>query len=152
MKTTTLILFSFLLISNVLSFELKKFETDGCTSFVDGTLENRTLWQHCCLMHDMKYWYGGDQFDQDKADNDLRSCVKSVASNYWAELIYLGVRSGHHSPIKFKYKWGWGWEEVRPMTKLNPDEKDYVLVELKKLPHEQKYIDQVNSEYFEKNY
>lgn len=132
--------------NSMMANELKSFVTDGCTDFVDGTKSEPKLWQHCCLMHDMKYWYGGEEKAMDKADIDLKNCVFEVAGDFYSKLIYYGVRTGHHSPIKNKYAWGWGWKSPRGLTELTLDEKNYVQLKLEKLPFEQKYIDQVISE------
>lgn len=133
------------------SLELKPFVTDYCTMFVDGTPKDPTLWRHCCIMHDMKYWFGGSQNDIDRADLALKSCVEKVAGKNWAEIIYSGVRFGHHSPIKHKYIWSWGWTIKRPRIKLSENEKNYVIDELLKLPFDISYIEEVIQESFPSN-
>lgn len=102
---------------------IKGFETDGCTMYPDGTSDNPTLWYHCCLEHDLRYWVGGDKEDQKIADLKLKQCVRKVSSSFRAELIYRGIRLGHLSPIKSKYKWGWGWRHPRRFTPLTVNEK-----------------------------
>lgn len=142
-------LFLFIISSSALAIELKTFETDGCTMFVDGTKDRPNLWQHCCLMHDMKYWYGGTEKARDKADIDLKNCVENISGEYWANLIYTGVRLGHYSPVKHKYNWSWGWSPVR--NKFDPLASDEVVIaknSLQKLPYDKKYIDQVLKESF----
>lgn len=102
----------FLLLStNVFARDLKGFVTDGCTYFPEGTGSRPDLWAQCCHYHDMKYWIGGTHSEQDQADITLRECVREKASNFYAELMYRGVRLGHYSPIKSKYRWGWGWNK-----------------------------------------
>jgi hypothetical protein len=124
---------------------LKTFETDGCTMFVDGTASRHNLWRHCCVEHDMRYWFGGDQKDMDKTDLRLKTCVKEVAGATWAELIYIGVRTGHKSPVKNKTHWGWGWTTLRANTPLDPSEDDYIIQEVRRLPFDsdllEKFID-----------
>jgi hypothetical protein len=120
---------------------LKPFETDGCTMFVDGPPDKPELWKHCCVEHDMRYWFGGDMLDRDQTDLQLRSCVQVVAGASWAELIYLGVRAGHRSPIKNKTQWSWGWSEARQNTKLTPAETEYVISELRRLPFDRTIIE-----------
>lgn len=142
-------LIAFILFSNLHAFELKNFETDGCTKFIDGTMENPKKWYHCCLMHDMKYWYGGDQKAMDKADNDLYECAFNAAGEFWANLLYVGVRTGHYSPVKLKYQWAWGWTHKRDkMQKLSPEEINVAKKSLTTLNVDQKYIEQVMKESF----
>ena len=113
---------------------LKPFINDGCTMFVDGTRDRPTLWRHCCVEHDMRYWFGGSISDMDKTDLRLRSCVNEVAGKNWADLIYAGVRAGHQSPIKNKTHWSWGWEIERADIPLTSEEADYALTEIKSIP------------------
>src|SRR5687767_10446939 len=40
--------------------EVAAFPTDGCSAFPDGTLSDATLWQHCCVEHDLAYYAGGN--------------------------------------------------------------------------------------------
>lgn len=115
--------------------------TDGCTMFVDGTPKKPGLWTHCCEEHDMRYWFGGDQEDMDKTDLRLKACVKEVAGNTWAEIIYIGVRVGHSSPVKNKTQWSWGWNEKREDIKLDKSERDYVIEELRRLPYDHEVIE-----------
>lgn len=127
--------------SQLPSNTLKTFETDGCTLFVDGTPKNPGLWRHCCLLHDMRYWFGGDKRNLDQADLVLKSCVNEVAGPSWAELIYLGVRTGHYSPIKNKTFWGWGWVTPRPSTLLSIDEITYIREEVRRLPYDSEILE-----------
>lgn len=139
-----LILFAGLIISisaqagseSTLNNSLKTFETDGCTMFVDGTPSKPGLWKHCCVEHDMRYWFGGDQKDMDKTDLRLKACVKDVAGATWAQLIYAGVRTGHTSPVKNKTHWGWGWTTERSNTPLSPSENEYIIEEVRRLPYD----------------
>lgn len=113
--------------------QLKPFVTDFCTMFADGTPSQPTLWRHCCVEHDLHYWYGGSDKDQDEADLKLKACVDEVAGGTWANLIYIGVRAGHYSPIKNAHKWSWGWEAHRENKEICEQEKLYVIEELRKL-------------------
>ena len=129
--------------------ELHPFVTDGCTMFVDGTKREPNLWRHCCVEHDIRYWFGGDQKDIDQADFQLKSCVNKVAGKTWAELIYFGVRAGHINPIKFSYHWGWGWTEKRTSRQpLSEEEKDYAIEEVRRLPYDQEMLDNFIKFYF----
>ncbi len=123
--------------------ELKPFVTDYCTMFVDGTSSRPTLWRDCCIEHDIRYWFGGTSANKDKADIELKSCVKHVAGLTWANLIYVGVRAGHYSPIKGKYKWSWGWENKRNNAEeISDQEKSYIKEELRRLPYSPEMIEQ----------
>src|SRR5690349_20933235 len=79
--------------------ELLDFVSDGCTMSPDGTLSKPGLWRHCCFEHDLRYWFGGTIGDRDFADVHLRSCVRDAAGEFWAAVIYRGVRLGHYSPV-----------------------------------------------------
>ncbi|MDD4974088.1 MAG: hypothetical protein PHY93_07035 [Bacteriovorax sp.] len=148
-KITTLILFSLLSLSasaqtdsvSTINNSLKTFETDGCTMFIDGTPSKPGLWKHCCVEHDMRYWFGGDQKDMDKTDLRLKACVKEVAGAMWAELIYTGVRVGHSSPVKNKTHWAWGWTIERANAPLSSMESDYIIEEVRHLPYDQDLLE-----------
>ena len=126
---------------------LSPFETDGCTLFIDGTNSRPGLWRHCCIEHDLRYWYGGSIEERDGADLQIRSCVEKAAGINWARVIYAGIRTGHYSPIKNKYQWSWGWQTKRENKTLSLEESNYVLKELRSLS-----VESVNIEDFIKNY
>ena len=126
---------------------LKAFYSDGCTGFVDGPPSRPKLWYHCCYEHDLRYWFGGEEADMDFADLSLKACVKDVAGSGWADVVYDGVRAGHHSPVKSKTHWGWGWTPNRPNEKLTPEEIVYVKGELRKLPLDPRYVDRFIEKY-----
>ena len=113
--------------------ELKPFYTDGCTMFVDGTSDQPNLWRNCCVEHDLRYWFGGSKKEMDETDLRLKSCVEKVAGAYWAKIIYMGVRTGHHSPVKNKTQWNWGWKEKREYAALSLLEASYVKEQLKSM-------------------
>lgn len=131
---------------------LKTFETDGCTLFIDGPPRNSTLWRHCCVEHDLRYWFGGNVEDRNLADTRLKSCVESVAGTYWANIIYSGVKFGHLSPIKNKTRWNWGWREKRNYTPLTNEEELYVIQELRRLPMNADFIETFIKINFKVNY
>lgn len=139
---------SLLLISYLTMNNLSDFQTDGCTLFAEGTFNRPKLWQHCCVEHDLRYWFGGSMVDQLKSDQRLKSCVEKVAGKNWAQLIYTGVRAGHLSPLKSKYQWSWGWLKERPNSELGALEKDYVISELWRLPYDQVFIEHFISDNF----
>lgn len=120
---------------------LNHFETDGCTMFAEGTAKKPNLWKHCCVEHDMRYWFGGSLANRESADLRLRECVKDVSSLFWAELIYQGVKMGHTSPVKNKYHWSWGWSKERKNIELLPEESQYVIKELRRLPFDYEIIE-----------
>lgn len=134
MKT---ILFSFLLVTTTYSetttAHLNNFETDYCTMFVEGTKRDPELWKDCCVVHDLRYWFGGSEKDQDMADERLKSCVENRAGAFIANLMYRAVRLGHYSPVKFQYQWSWGWITPRKKTTLSIAEQELVISELKKV-------------------
>lgn len=112
---------------------LKPFFTDGCTLFVDGPVGQAKLWRHCCVEHDLRYWFGGSKDDRNATDLRLRSCVKKAAGAYWANLIYYGVKTGQFSPIKNKTHWNWGWKEKRKYAPLTSEEKNIAKTEVSRL-------------------
>lgn len=146
MKFFFLFLFSLSIHANA----LKTFEFDGCTKFFDGTPDKPDLWKNCCLIHDIKYWFGGTKEMQDKADFGLYQCVNQVTGEYWSSLIYYGVRLGHYSPIKFKYRFGWGWKEKRDSTffDLSSLEIDYIKSEIQNLTYDPKILERSIKESF----
>jgi hypothetical protein len=128
--------------------KLKPFVTDNCTMFVDGTVSNPFLWRDCCVEHDLRYWFGGSSSSQDFSDLQLKSCVTKKSGTFYANLIYYGVRAGHHFPIKHKYVWGWGWLTTREKyTKLMSSEKAIIREELNHLEFEPEYIDNFKDRY-----
>lgn len=119
--------------SGTTTAHLNTFETDYCTMFVEGTKKDPELWKDCCVVHDLRYWFGGSEKDQDLADERLKSCVENRAGSFIANLMYRAVRMGHYSPVKFKYQWSWGWITPRQKTSLSSEEKELVISELKKV-------------------
>lgn len=97
--------------------EIRSFESDGCTMFLDGN------WGHCCFEHDLRYWVGGDIAEQKASDVKLKYCVEKAAGPLAANIIYAAVRVGHYSPIKHKYKWSWGWGEPESFKPLSIEER-----------------------------
>lgn len=91
---------------------LTKFKTDYCTNYPEGTIQNPDQWKHCCLIHDMYFWAGGNEQDRDKADLNLRSCVEATGAPKTAAIMYYAVRAGSMSPVKYPdKKWNNGWRE-----------------------------------------
>jgi hypothetical protein len=95
--------------------ELRPFQPDGCTDFVEGTLKHPQQWAHCCYEHDLRFWAGGSEAGRDRADLALRECVRATGAKLIAELMYRAVRLGKQIPAKNPdQRWGNGWAEDRP--------------------------------------
>lgn len=120
---------------------LEPFQTDGCTMFADGTAQKPDLWKHCCVEHDLRYWFGGDSADLDFADLQLKQCVHDVAGSFWANLIYKGVREGHNSPVQHRFHWSWGWTPARNNAPLISSEKEIIRKDLRELNFDSAYIE-----------
>ena len=73
---------------------LKPFESDGCSAFPDGTLQQNELWLRCCKQHDFTYWKGGTYQERLSADKTLKTCVDKVGEPKVALLMLAGVRVG----------------------------------------------------------
>lgn len=107
--------------------ELHTFTSDLCTGYVEGTLKNPHQWERCCIEHDLYLWAGGSKLDRKLTDQRLRRCVKATGAPIHAQLIFLGVRLGSYSPIKFKGKaWSNGWKTPRPSLPLTNNEIDVI--------------------------
>lgn len=112
----------------VIAAELKPFTTDGCSSFPEGTLYQKTLWHNCCVQHDIKYWKGGTYDERVTADRDLEQCVSKVGEPHIAKLMLAGVRVGGSPYWPTTYRWGYGWPYFRAYGALTEEE----LLEVKK--------------------
>jgi hypothetical protein len=108
------------------------FTTDYCTGYPEGTLSQPRLWAHCCLEHDLYYWAGGTKTDCDETDLRLRTCVEQTGAVIHARIMYMGVRLGKKSPIKFETKkWGNGWGAKRSYEALTSQEVDIISAEMR---------------------
>lgn len=126
---------------------LKKFETDYCTGFSEGTIFRPNLWKSCCFDHDLRYWFGGSKGEENKADLVLKQCVAQKAGSFYSNIMYYAVRTGHYSPIKHRLKWGWGYASRDPYKKLTQEEKIHIWDELNKLDLDPQYLEKFNSTY-----
>lgn len=108
--------------STPFEIELKPFSTDGCTKYEDGPADNPTLWQHCCVQHDMAYWLGGTDPERKIADQDLKQCVEATGNPGAARVMYLGTRAGGGPLGHNTYRWGFGWNRIRDYKKLTNTE------------------------------
>ncbi len=109
--------------SSPFALELNPFATDGCTKYKDGTKENPTLWQHCCIDHDASYWLGGTEAERLNVDQDFFACIKATGDSSPARLMYLGTRAGGGPLGQNTYRWGFGWNRVRDYKTLTTEEK-----------------------------
>ncbi len=138
MKMFMVFIFAMFLASGVTAQDLIPFETDYCTGYAEGTHEQPNLWKQCCIEHDLYFWAGGSQADRNQTDLRLKSCIEKTGATFQANLMYLGVRIGGMSPIKFKGKqWGNAWGEGRShYQKLTLEETYQVFHELELSPVE----------------
>lgn len=90
--------------------ELKPFTTDGCSLWIDGTIENPNLWRHCCVAHDLDYWQGGSEEQRKQSDENIQACVKDSQGSGMANYIYSNVRWGGSPYWMSTYRWGYGWD------------------------------------------
>jgi hypothetical protein len=113
------------------AFELRSFSTDYCTNYPEGTRARPELWKHCCLIHDLNFWAGGSSRDRKTADLQLRTCIEDTGAVSTAWLMYLGVRAGSFSPIKYSDKrWGNGWPGRKMNLPLTLEEVERIDLEL----------------------
>jgi hypothetical protein len=115
---------------SALADDLKPFTTDGCSSFPDGTIEQASLWESCCIRHDFAYWQGGTYEERLAADEELESCVAGVGEATIASLMLAGVRVGGTPYLPTSYRWGYGWPFMRGYKPLTAEEKLEVRKEL----------------------
>lgn len=131
MKTFLTILLMFTLNTAWAGNSLSSFETDFCTNYKEGTRSQPDLWKHCCLVHDMHFWAGGNKQNRYDSDVELKSCIEETGSPYVARLMYLAVRAGSYSPIKYSNKkWNHGWKGRPTFITLTHEDIDQVETEL----------------------
>ncbi len=107
------------------------FQTDYCTNYKEGTRSQPDLWKHCCLIHDMHFWAGGNKQNRYDSDVELKSCIEETGSPYVARLMYMAVRAGSYSPIKYSNKkWNHGWKGRPAFQSLTTEDIDQVESEL----------------------
>lgn len=106
--------------------ELKLFTSDGCSSFPDGTLEDKKRWLTCCQAHDFAYWKGGTYQDRLDADKELKFCVAETGNPKIAELMLAGVRVGGTPYLPTKFRWGYGWPYFRGYQELSEEDVESI--------------------------
>lgn len=89
---------------------LKPFATDGCSMWIDGTIEQPNLWRHCCVAHDLDYWQGGSEAQRKKSDENIQACVQAALWPGMATYMYTNVRWGGSPYWMSTYRWGYGWD------------------------------------------
>lgn len=104
----TLILILTLLTTPALAEDIRPFSSDGCSSFPNGTLEQKELWLSCCEVHDYAYWVGGTYQQRLDADDALQQCVVAVGEPEIAQLMLAGVRVGGTPFLPTQFRWGYG--------------------------------------------
>lgn len=128
-------------VSNVVSAgELKPFQSDGCSSFPDGTYKQQTIWLSCCIEHDRAYWKGGTSDERKEADNALRVCIKNVGEPGIATLMLAGVRVGGTPYLPTSFRWAYGWPYLRGYKGLS--EAD--LLEVADMEKREKDVDSIS--------
>lgn len=106
---------------------LQPFHSDGCSLFPDGTLADKTLWQECCVEHDLAYWRGGTREERERADARLRDCIlEKTGDRALAGLVFDGVRAGGAPVFPTWYRWGYGWNFGRGYKALTAEEQGQV--------------------------
>lgn len=105
---------------------LKPFTSDGCSSFPDGTLEQKELWLSCCTRHDYAYWKGGTYQQRLEADRALETCVSEVGEPTIALLMLAGVRVGGTPFLPTEFRWGYGWSYPRFYRELTQVELNQI--------------------------
>jgi hypothetical protein len=99
------------------------FTTDGCSMYPDGVLfVDSNRWVHCCIVHDIAYWIGGNHQEKIDADYDLGMCVAEKSSSIQGDLMSSGTRFGGVANNILPWAWGYGWSYNRGYRKLR--EKD----------------------------
>lgn len=92
--------------------KIKDFSTDGCSSFPDGYFPTQsTEWLECCIIHDVDYWIGGEEYLKVKADDELGYCVSNNAHPLLGISMDIGVTIGG-APSLMPWRWGYGWDAI----------------------------------------
>lgn len=108
--------------SFVVADEISPFTTDGCSAFPNGTIEQQSLWAHCCLRHDLAYWKGGTYQERTDADKALQACVSASGEPEVSEIMLAGVRVGGSPYLPTYFRWGYGWPYLRGYKALSAEE------------------------------
>ncbi|MCK5726020.1 MAG: hypothetical protein KAH22_04230 [Thiotrichaceae bacterium] len=112
--------------------KLKPYTSDGCSSFPDGTISQRSLWADCCFAHDIAYWQGGTKQQKTTVDENLAKCVSKTGSPHIAKLMLNGVKVGGSAYFPTSFRWGYGWHYPRTYQPLSSEEKQMIIDQLEK--------------------
>lgn len=105
---------------------LDAFTTDGCSSFPDGTFNDRQLFLGCCTLHDFAYWQGGTVEQRLQADQSFSYCISELGHPELAKMMLLGVRIGGSPYWPTPFRWGYGWPYPKGYGALTDREKEQV--------------------------
>lgn len=120
---------------------LRPFKTDGCSSVSpDGTLGRPTLWQHCCVDHDIAYWKGGTLQEKNDADETLNQCVSEVFSGIYGRAMQVAVYIGGSPRYHTGYAWGYGWNHIRGYHELSESDQREIERMMPTDPHGQEVV------------
>ncbi len=112
--------------------DLKTFQSDGCSAFPDGTINQNQLWLACCTEHDKTYWKGGTYQQRLDADEALKTCVEKQGEPAIAQLMLAGVRVGGTPYLPTTFRWAYGWPYFRGYKELTESElKEVKLLTIK---------------------
>jgi len=125
MRFVVFILFLFVSV-DVIADNIKPFTSDGCSSFPNGTVQQKELWLACCTAHDYTYWQGGTYEERLNADKELHHCVAKVGKPQIAKLMLAGVRVGGSPYFPTSFRWGYGWSYPRWYKALTDEEKKQI--------------------------
>ena len=106
---------------------LKKFETDGCSMWIDKLrITGDSDWTHCCIQHDIRYFGGGTSTERLAADEELQLCIEDTGAVKMAKVMFDGVRMGGAPQSITYYRWGYGWKKNRFYKELSPAQQEMV--------------------------
>lgn len=109
-----------------LKHQIKKFRSDGCSRWPEGSGDKPHRWLKCCFQHDIAYWVGGAEKYRKIADKEFKQCLNKVSSSFMSNIMYTGVRIGGSAAFDTDYQWGYGWNYDRGYLALNLKEKEYI--------------------------
>jgi hypothetical protein len=148
MKTSVLIFFLIFLASCATTQKkpnkIAPFKSDGCSMSPDGIpLVDSNLWVHCCFVHDISYWAGGEIELRETADKELGRCVAKESSKVQGEIMFEGTHIGGVPNDIFPWAWGYGWRQNMGYHKLSEKELiqvfeqfDSILKEIQRWKHD----------------
>lgn len=112
---------------------LGEFATDGCSMYPDGEFMYSANWNHCCIGHDISYWYGGTRAEKNKADLELNKCVSKLTSGKHGRAMELGVAIGGSASWGFPWSWGYGWEKSDRYIPVSSNKSKMILSKSKNI-------------------